>query len=296
MNLKSARTIFFGTPDFAVPSLQKIAAETTVVGVVTQPDKPVGRKQVVTASAVKQWAQEHLPEVPILQPRRLGLKSADGPAALEAIAALQPDLIVLVVYGNILPQELLDIPRFGCVNVHPSLLPKYRGASPMQSTLLHGDTESGISIMQMDAGMDTGPVLLQYREPLSPRDTIQTLHDRYSAKGAELLITALKDRVEHGKMPTPQPEDGAILCGLLKKEDGQITATDTPIMIDRKFRAYHPWPGIFTIINGKRIKILDLTYHADTDSIEVHTVQLEGKTPRDYKSFIAQYPEFALFL
>ena len=293
MELSAVRTVFFGTPEFALPSLEAIAQETNLIGIVTQPDKPAGRKKILQSPAVKTWAQKHVSGVPIFQPDSLRLSKESGQVFLQQLEELKPDLIVLAVYGKILPREILELPQFGCINVHPSLLPKYRGASPLQSAILHGDSDSGISIMKMDAGQDTGPVLLQQAYPLSPNITIAELHDDYAVKGAALLIEALKKYVAGTLQPQPQPSTGVIECGLLQKEDGLITANDSPSHIDRKFRAYHPWPGIYTIVNDKRIKILDLDYDAAADKITINTVQLEGKTPRDYASFRKQYPELA---
>ncbi len=296
MELSATRTLFFGTPDFAVPSLEAIARETQLIGVVTQPDKPAGRKKELKLPAVKQWAQKNTPHIPIFQPTSLRTSTDSGQNFIEQLKILKPDLIVLVVYGKILPKEILEFPHFGCINVHPSLLPRYRGASPLQSAILHGDTESGISIMKMDEGQDTGPVLLQESYPLSINTTITELHDDYAVKGAALLIVALRSYLAGRIQPQPQPSTGIITCGLLKKEDGFITADDSLVQIDRKFRAYHPWPGIYTVIKGKRIKILDLDYDQATDSIDIKTVQLEGKTPREYTSFVKQYPELAIRL
>jgi methionyl-tRNA formyltransferase len=294
MSLSAVRTVFFGTPEFALPSLEAVARKTNLVGVVTQPDKPAGRKKILKSPAVKLWAQENVPTVPVFQPDSLRLSKDSGRAFFEQLVELKPDLIVLAVYGKILPREIIEFPKFGCINVHPSLLPRYRGASPLQSAILNGDTESGISIMKMDEGQDTGPVLLQRTYPLPADITISQLHDDYAVKGAALLIEALERYISGEIHPQEQPSEGIVECGLLTKEDGLITASDSPLTIDRKFRAYHPWPGIYTVINGKRIKILDLEYDTNTNSMSIKTVQLEGKTPRDYASFIKQYPELAL--
>ncbi len=294
MELSTVRTIFFGTPDFAIPSLAAIARETTLVGIVTQPDKPVGRKKELKSPETKQWIEANAPTVPVFQPTSLRLTKEAGQLFFKQLQELQPDLIVLAVYGKILPEEIIEFPRFGCVNVHPSLLPRYRGASPLQSAILHGDTVSGISIMKMDEGQDTGPLLSQRSYPLSQQVTIAQLHDDYAEKGAQQLIETLQGYVAGTLQPTPQPLEGVVECGLLSKEDGRITEQDSAEQIDRKFRAYHPWPGIYVVINGKRIKILDLVYSAETKSVTLKTVQLEGKTPRDYLSFVKQYPEFAI--
>ncbi len=244
------RVVFMGTPEFAVPALRRLLEAYQVVGVVTQPDRPAGRGRKLQPPPVKELALTQ--GLPVLQPRSL----RKDPAALQAIADLRPDLIVVAAYGLILPQSVLDIPPHGCLNIHASLLPKYRGPAPIPAAILAGDKETGVTIMRMDAGMDTGPILAQRRTPIHPDDTTASLSARLAELGAELLSEVLPRWLKGEITPQPQDDAQATYCGLIRKEDGEIDWTQPAEAIARQVRAYDPWPGAFTFWRGQRLKVL----------------------------------------
>jgi methionyl-tRNA formyltransferase len=235
------RIIFMGTAELSCASLEKLSREKifSVVAVVTQPDKPKGRELKLTPSPVKILAEKL--NLPVLQP----LKAREEKFISE-LRELKPDLIVVVAYGQILPQSILDLPRFGCVNVHTSLLPKYRGAAPIQWAIADGEPETGVTIMKMDAGLDTGPILSTRRTPILPTDDSQILHDRLAQLGAELLVETIPDFVAGKISPQPQPNEGSTYAAKIKKEDGQIDWTLPAQKIWNRLRAFTPWPGAFT--------------------------------------------------
>lgn len=258
--MNTIRILFMGTPEFAVPSLKALLARTRmrrspawqVVGVATQPDRPSGRGNKVTPSPVKEAALAA--GVPVLQPTSL----RKDPAAVEALRELAPDLIVVAAYGLILPQAVLDIPRYGCVNVHASLLPAYRGASPITASILAGDAETGVSIMLMDAGMDTGAVLDQSRLAIAPDDTTETLGVRLAELGAQSLVPVLERWLAGEIAPIAQenlPGEVSIVR-MIKKEAGRIDWSLPAAQIERMTRAYQPWPTAFTMWNGEPLRIL----------------------------------------
>ncbi len=243
------RLVFMGSPQFAVPSLEALAREYDIAAVFTQPDKPAGRGKVLTAVPVKTWADAH--HLPVYQPRSFRKE----PEAVAALRALNPDLIVVAAYGLILPQSVLDIPARGCVNVHGSLLPRHRGAAPIASAILAGDDVTGITIMLMDAGMDTGPMLAAASEPIRSDDTTASLSERLSQLGARLLIETLPKYLNGDLAPQPQPEDGVTYSPKINKADARLDWTLPAIEIDRRVRAYVPWPGAFAWWNGQMIKV-----------------------------------------
>jgi methionyl-tRNA formyltransferase len=244
------RTVFMGTPEFAVPTLYALLRDGyDVVGVLTRQDQPAGRGQRMEVSPVKQAALAS--GLPVQQPRTL--RSAD---ALAALSALVPDLIVVAAYGLILPQAVLDLPRFGCVNVHGSLLPRHRGAAPIAAAILAGDTEAGVSIMLMDAGVDTGPVLSAALLPIAGDDTTGSLSGKLARLGGELLIATLPRYLAGESLPQPQPTAGASYAPRLEKEAGRIDWREPARTIERKVRAYQPWPSAHTVWNGQRLKVL----------------------------------------
>lgn len=235
------RIIFMGTAELSCASLEKISADKnfSVIAVVTQPDKPKGRELKLTPSPVKILAEKF--NLPVLQP----LKARDA-EFISTLRALKPDLLVVVAYGQILPQALLDVPRFGCVNVHTSLLPKYRGAAPIQWAIAHGEPETGVTIMKMDAGLDTGPILTTRRTPILPTDDSQILHDRLAQLGAELLAETIPGFVSGKISPRPQPAAGSTYAAKIKKEDGAMDWNLPAQKIWQRLRAFTPWPGGFT--------------------------------------------------
>lgn len=240
------RIVFMGTPEFSVPSLAALLTSGHgVVGVVTQPDRPKGRGQELAASPIKQLAMQH--KIPILQP----LKMKDS-VFLDALSAWKPDLIAVTAFGRILPKVILDLPPQGCVNVHASLLPKYRGAGPIQWALIRGEHETGITTMLMDEGMDTGAILLQEKVSIAPDDTAGTLSSKLADIGGRLLIDTLA-RIQNGTV-TPQPQDSsqATMAPLLKKEDGLLDWTLPALDLANRVRGLSPWPGAYTYLGEDR--------------------------------------------
>ena len=232
-----------GTAELSCASLEKLAGskDISVVAVVTQPDKPKGRDLKLTPSPVKMLAQKF--NLPALQP----LKARDE-AFIGQIRELAPDLMVVVAYGQILPQKLLDVPPHGCLNVHTSLLPKYRGAAPIQWAIADGEPETGVTIMKMDAGLDTGPMLATRRTPILPTDDSQILHDRLAQLGADLLAETIPAYTSGKISPQPQPVEGTSYAAKIKKEDGRIDWNSPAQKIWNRLRAFTPWPGAHTFI------------------------------------------------
>jgi methionyl-tRNA formyltransferase len=259
--LPTYRVVFMGTPDFAVPSLQNLinAPNFDVVGVVTQPDRPAGRGQRMQQSPVKEVATAA--GIPIIQPEK-----THQPPDFDQIAAWQPDFLVVVAFGQILRPKVLDLPRIAPVNVHASLLPRWRGAAPIQAAIRAGDVYTGVTTMVMDKGMDTGPILLQDSIPLADDETGQSLHDKLAALGAILLIHTLEWFGAGSIQPRPQPDSEHLVlyAPTLKKEDGQIAWAASAADIDRHVRAFTPWPGTYTCWGEKRLKIL-AGFPLDTD-------------------------------
>jgi methionyl-tRNA formyltransferase len=244
------RIVFMGTPEFAVPSLAALLnAGYDIAGVLTKEDQPAGRGQKVAESPVKQLAVAG--GLAIQQPATL--RTAEAQAAL---AALAPDVIVVAAYGLLLPQEVLDLPRFGCINVHGSVLPRWRGAAPIAAAILAGDVETGVSIMCMDAGLDTGPTLSAAYRPIAADDTTGTLTPKLAALGADLLVRTLPRWLAGALIPMPQPEEGATFAPRINKEEGVIHWAEPAALIERRVRAYQPWPAAYTRWNGQLLKLL----------------------------------------
>lgn len=252
------RVLFFGTPQFSANILAAMVADAdiTVVGVICQSDEPVGRKKILTSPPTKQCAIAH--NIPVLQPTKLRDETF-----LASIDALHADIAVIIAYGRILPKVVLDrIPK-GFVNVHPSLLPKYRGPSPMQAAIAAGDTVTGVSIMVIDEGMDTGPLLAQTTIELAPKETTETLTEKVVTIAAPLLMKSLKGFFTGSVVPTAQSTEGISICKMLSREDGRIDWTESAATIDQNIRAYTPWPGTWTMwtLNGSEttVKIISGT-------------------------------------
>ena len=239
-----------GTPDFAVPSLHLLAREGYDIAlVVTQPDRPKGRGRKRVAPPVKRKALELNLEV--LQPSTLNSKKFT-----DQIKHIQPDFLVVIAFGHILSEKILQLPKFGAINIHASLLPEYRGPAPIQWAIINGDSQTGITTMFMDKGMDTGNVLLTKKEPILPEDTAATLHDRLANTGADLLIKTLKDYAAHKLIPIAQDHSKATYAPLLKKQDGHINWQKSAEELEPFIRGMTPWPGAFTFHNETRLKIL----------------------------------------
>ncbi|MBV7334070.1 methionyl-tRNA formyltransferase [Chloroflexi bacterium TSY] len=312
MTIAPTRIVFMGTPEFAVPSLTALYEQSTIhhweiVSVMTQPDRRAGRGKKMIASPVKQQAESF--GLSLLQPTSLRKE----PAVVETLQDLQPDLIVVAAYGLILPTSVLDIPAFGCINVHASLLPIYRGASPIHAAILSGVAETGVSIMLMDEGLDTGPVLAKIQQPILPDDTTPVLSERLATQGANLLVETLPKWLAGTLPPIPQSElPGApSLCRIIKKSAGQIDWTHAASQIERMTRAYTPWPSAFTTWNNQPFKIIQATViegEAEPSMVVeiggqiaigtgnglliLKTVQPAGKRAMDIQSFLNGAPRF----
>jgi methionyl-tRNA formyltransferase len=248
--MTSLRLAFAGTPQFALPALRALLASPhRLIGVLTQPDRPAGRGRELRASPVKLLAQEH--GLPVAQPATL--RTPEGRAAL---AEWRPELLVVVAYGLILPRIVLEQPRLGCLNIHGSLLPRWRGAAPIQRALLAGDAETGVSIMQLDEGLDTGPVLLARRHPIGLHDSAGDLHDVLAELGAAALLEAIEGLLARRLLPQPQPASGVSYAAKIEKSEARIDWAQSATQIDRQIRAFNPWPVAETRLAGENLRLL----------------------------------------
>lgn len=302
--MSSRRIVFMGTPDFACPTLQTLIDRgEQLLAVVTQPDRPKGRGQKMMPPPVKELALRH--DIPVLQPSRVR-----DAAFVQTIRELAPDLIVVVAFGQILPKALLDIPPQGCINVHASLLPRYRGAAPLNWCIINGETETGVTTMLMDPGLDTGPMLLRRSTPLDENEDIVSLHDRMAHMGAELLAETL-DGLNEGRI-VPVPQDDSLTCyaPLLKKGDGLVDWNRPARQIHNQVRGLAVWPGAQTLLNGQPLKLFrtrvangtgipgtvlrstggDLEVACLDGSLLIDELQLAGKKRLDSASFLAGCP------
>jgi methionyl-tRNA formyltransferase len=245
---KPVRIVFMGSPDFAVPSLEALAEHYTVAGVITQPDRPAGRRGILNPPAVKEAAIRL--SIPVIQPEKLSL-----PDALIRLKEWDPDLIVVVAYGQILRPTVLDLPCHGCLNIHGSLLPRWRGAAPIQAAILGGDQVTGITIMKMDPGVDTGPILNQCTIPICHTDSGGSLSTKLAPLGAEILIETLPQYLSGRLVPRSQPDSGATYAPMLKKEDGVLDFQKPALELERRVRAMNPWPGAYFEWNGSLLKV-----------------------------------------
>ncbi|MDE2635389.1 MAG: methionyl-tRNA formyltransferase [Chloroflexota bacterium] len=299
------KIVFMGTPDFAAPCLTALMKSQDLVGVVTQPDRPAGRNKRLRESPVKRLARSA--GIPIIQPRRIREE-----AAIQALRAWDADLHVVAAYGQILPQSVLNIPKQGTINVHASLLPRWRGAAPIQAAILAGDRESGVTIMLVDAGLDTGPTLAKRSLPLAIDETGQSLHDKLSLLGAELLGETLPRYLNGDIEPQAQDDSLASYAPQLKKGEGEIDWTCSASAIDRLVRAFTPWPGTYTYWKGAQLRILagrsgegvaeagrvvlsggSLAIGAGQGLYFPTTLQLAGKRRLPVSDFLNGYREFA---
>ena len=260
------RSIFMGTPEFAVPVLESlIQGSYDVVAVYTQPDKPAGRGQQLTSPPIKELAMKH--KVAVIQPNTL--KSAE---VVQRLASFEPELIVVAAFGYILPREVLSLPKFGCLNVHPSLLPKHRGPSPVADTLLCGDLFAGVTIILMEEGLDSGPILAQQKVGVSASDTTGSLTRKLASAGAELLMETLPKWLGGELKPQAQDEDKATYSRMIINKDGELNWHLTAVELWQRVRAFNPWPGCYTWWKGKRLKIYSATPLGDKDKGEIGRV------------------------
>ena len=299
------RILFMGSGEIALPSLHwLIRSEHEIIAVVTQPDKPVGRHQVLTASAIKQAALQA--GIPVLQPVKVR-----EPLALAALQNLAPDCIIVMAYGQILPKTLLDLPKVACLNLHASLLPRHRGASPIQSAILAGDATTGITLMHMDVGLDTGDIVFAEEIPILQSDTAGILHDRLADLGPVVLQKGLPLFMKNCAPRTPQNPDLVTLSGKLDRDSGRIDWTQSAIYLEHHIRAMHPWPGAYSILpNGKKLKIHrasvifergnpgqivtsdlgKLTIGTGENILSLDEVQLEGRSRMSISDFLRGNP------
>ena len=256
MQPQELRTVFMGTPDFALQTLQGlIDAGCKMVGVYTQPDRPKGRGKQLAAPPVKELAQKY--DIPVYQP--LKLRQPEAVAELEALA---PDLIVVVAYGQILPKSVLEIPAHGCINVHASLLPKYRGAAPINKAIIDGETETGITTMYMDVGLDTGDMLVKKTLSIGPEETAGELHDRLASLGRETMEETLRQLCAGTLQQEVQDDEQSTYASMMKKEDGRIDWNRSAQEIHNHVRGLDPWPGAYTTINGELLKLAETSPEA----------------------------------
>jgi methionyl-tRNA formyltransferase len=296
-----------GTPEFAVPSLQALIDTQNVVGVVTQPDRPAGRGRVLKPSPVKTLAEEA--GIPVYQPR--SLRSLE---AAQPLREWRPDAIVVAAFGQILRPHVLDLPPLGCVNVHASLLPRWRGASPIQHALLAGDAQTGITLMRMEVGLDTGPIFVQEAIEIDDKDTAATLHDGLALLGAKMVATYLGEILSGSLVPQPQDDALATYAPMIDKENGRLDWTLSSSELDRQVRAMTPWPGAFTTWDGQMLKILAahplpdartrrepgqvfktdeyIAVQTGAGALVVDRLQLAGKNALDASAFMRGRPEF----
>jgi len=281
-----SRFIFVGTSQFAVPAMEKLIENNYSISiVVTATDKPAGRKQELAPPPVKQAALKH--NLPILQPEKISAVSPE-------ISKLKPNLLIVAAYGRLIPKNILDIPRFGCLNLHPSLLPEYRGPSPIQTAILNGDKTSGVTVMLLDEKIDHGPIISQKKIAITPDENYQTLEKKLAVAAADCLIEILPRYLQGKIKPQKQNERRASYTKLLTRQDGQINWKQNAREIERKIRAFHPWPGAWTYFNKKRVKILkaravkkedDAVMRAGKDYLLLEIVQPQGKKPMTGEEF-----------
>lgn len=300
------RVLFMGTPDFAVSTLEKIIqAGHELIGVVTQPDKVKGRGGKVSFPAVKEAALKY--NLTVYQP----VKVRDA-QFLQIIRELEPEVIVVAAFGQLLPKELLDIPPYGCINVHASLLPKYRGAAPIQAAIINGEEKTGVTIQHMDVKLDTGDIILQESIPIANDETGGSLYDKLAQLGARLLIEALQELEDGTAIRTPQDDSLATHVKMMDKEMGNIDFTQPAINIERMIRGLNPWPSAYTKLNGKTLKLWSaivveydeggkpgevirvdkdtITVMTGKNALEIHELQLEGKKRLSSDAFLRGYP------
>lgn len=292
--MSALRIVFMGTPDFAVPALKALHdAGHEIVAVYSQPPRPKGRGQQVQKSPVHLYAEEQ--GIPIFNPK--SLKNAE---AQDEFKKLNADVAVVAAYGLILPKAVLDAPKYGCINIHASLLPRWRGASPIQHAIWSGDPETGITLMQMDEGLDTGAVISMERIAITDKTTSSSLHDELSALGGKMIVKAIGELAKNGALKSVPQDDESTYAPMLKKENGKINWTLNAAMIDRQIRALNPWPGTWAEFEGKRIRILAaeispakgnpgeiLDRHGNIGhGLKILKIQPEGKNAMDFSAAV----------
>lgn len=302
------KIVYMGTPDFAVPALAALAESGyEVAGVVTQPDKPKGRSKTLVPTPVKEEALKH--GIPVYQPKKVR-----EPEFVETLKEIGPDIIIVAAFGQIIPKEILDMPEFGCINIHASLLPKYRGAAPIQQAVINGDKEAGVTIMKMGIGLDTGDMISQASVPLAEDETGGSLFDRLADLGADLLVKTLPSIFDRTAVYEPQPEESPTpYVGMITKQMGLLDFRKDAEELERLIRGMDPWPSAYTFLNGKSLKVWKAAVEqkvsgseepgtiVNTDKEGIHVacgqdrlvlkeIQLEGKKRMDAAAFLRGYP------
>jgi methionyl-tRNA formyltransferase len=263
------KCVFMGSPDFAVPVLELVVKEYNVVGVFTQPDRPAGRGMQLKPPAVKSLALSL--DLPVFQPEKL-----KAPGNFEVLKELKPDFIVVAAYGQILKQDVLSLPKYGCINVHASLLPRWRGAAPIQAAIAAGDKKTGVTIMKMDIGMDTGDMIAQKEIEITKEHTGGSLFDELSELGASFLIETLPRYFSGELVPQPQPEDGVTYASMIKKQDGELDFSLSAEALEWKIRAFQPWPGTYTEIANNRLKVIQAEVVLDEKAVPEKRIIKDG--------------------
>ncbi len=299
------RVVFMGTPDFSVPTLEALITGHEIIAVVTQPDKPKGRGKAMQFPPVKSAALAH--DLPVFQPVRVR-----DPEFIDTLRSMDPDVIVVVAFGQILPESILSLPRYGCINVHASLLPKYRGAAPIQWAIINGEKETGVTIMYMEKGLDTGDMIAKASIPIDSRETGESLHDKLSVLGGPLILEVL-DQIGKGVIHREKQDDSlSTYAGMLSKELGKIDWDKDAVSIERLIRGLNSWPSAYTflgertlkiwmaeVVEGKKEMIPGTVIGTDKDSFTVQTgkgglrileVQLQGKKRMPVQAFLLGYP------
>ncbi|MFZ5365576.1 MAG: methionyl-tRNA formyltransferase [Patescibacteria group bacterium] len=303
--MKAIKIIFFGTPDFAIPALRELAENFSIEAVITQPDQPKGRKKILSAPPVKEYAMSR--DFFILQPEKLDEDLVDR------LNKIKPDLAVVVAYGKILPKAIIDLPKFGCLNIHASLLPKYRGASPIQAALRHGDKQTGVTIMKIDEGLDTGDILAQSEIDIKKADDLGTLHDLLAELGARSIVKVVTDYLAGKIKPQKQDDQLASVFPTISKGQGRIAWTNSAEHIFNQIRAFTPWPGAFTYFKNKKLDIIKADFLSSNGqrpiglvfkkdgNVAIQTglgclilikLKLEGKNEVDIASFVNGHADF----
>jgi len=299
------KIIFFGTPDFAISALRELAEIFSIQAVITQPDKPKGRKKQLTPPPIKKYASTR--DFLILQPEKLDQDF------INQLEKSKPDLGIAVAYGKILPKAVLDLPKYGCLNLHASLLPKYRGAAPIQAALLHGDKQTGVTIMKMDTGLDTGDIISQEKIKIKKENNLESLHDKLAKLGARLLIKTIPAYINGKIKPKKQNESKATYSHTITKGQGRIAWKNSAQHIFNQIRAFTPWPGAFTFFNNKKLDIIEarvftcgetrlfgqvfernqrILVQCGDECLQIKKVKLEGKKEMNVRDFVNGYPDF----
>jgi methionyl-tRNA formyltransferase len=273
--------VFFGTPPYVIPIIETLSKNFNLICVVTAPDAPAGRKKILTPTPVKQWTKKNLISTIVLTPQQY------DNAVIEQLSTLHPDLFIVAAYGTLIPQKVLTVPKLGAINIHPSLLPKYRGPSPIQTAILNGDKETGVTIIKMDEELDHGPIIAQKKITLKGNETSQSLHERLFQMAAAMLPSIIRQLTNKTIVPIPQDDTKATYCKKITKQDGyfDISNPPSPEKLDRMIRAYYPWPTAYTKLGIQNEKIKLVRF------LPERKIQVEGGKVMTIRDFLNGYPK-----